>query len=181
MPTWRVDRLAHALIPLLIVLDAEDDALVYIGFEALPSGLARHAARHGASLVVERRRGTAARRQLIEYLEAKRRSFDLPLRLLGTEFQVQAWEALLSIEYGDTSSYGRQAAALGRPAAARAVGRANATNPIPIVVPCHRVIGSTGALTGFGGGLPVKRWLLELERTRSIPPWLPDQRQLALW
>ncbi len=163
MPTWRVDRLPHPVVPLTIALDAIDDALVWVGFEEALGGLLRHARRNDARLEVERRASTAARTQLREYLAGRRRDFDLRLRLLGTPFQVRAWEALCDIPYGCTSSYGQQARALGRPMAARAVGRANATNPIPIVVPCHRVIGSAGALTGFGGGLAVKEWLLQLE------------------
>jgi len=81
----------------------------------------------------------------------------------GSEFQRQVWRRLQEIPCGETRSYGDVAAALGRPGASRAVGRANATNPIPIVIPCHRVIGSDGSLTGFGGGVEIKQWLLELE------------------
>jgi methylated-DNA-[protein]-cysteine S-methyltransferase len=168
MPTWRADRLPHPIVALTIAVDADDDALVYVGFGEPPAGLLRHASRHGATLEVERRPSTDAKLQLREYLRGERVAFDLLLRLLGTPFQMRAWEALCEIPYGSTCSYGHQARVLGRPAAARAVGRANATNPIPIVVPCHRVIGSSGSLTGFGGGLPVKQWLLELE-TRACP------------
>ena len=167
MPTWRADRLAHPTVPLVLAVDDDDDALVYVGFGGPPAGLLRHAARFDARVIAETRRDTAAKVQLREYLRGDRTDFDLRLRLLGTPFQVSAWEALCEIPYGATKSYGDQARILGRPAAARAVGRANATNPIPIVVPCHRVIGSSGALTGFGGGLPVKQWLLDLERRRA--------------
>ncbi len=102
-------------------------------------------------------------RQLEEYFRGERRQFDLPLRLEGTPFQVAAWKALLAIPFGQTRSYGEQARALGRPTATRAVGAANGRNPFTIVVPCHRVVGSDGRLTGYAGGLPVKRWLLQHE------------------
>jgi methylated-DNA-[protein]-cysteine S-methyltransferase len=106
----------------------------------------------------------AARRQLGEYFAGQRREFDLPLRLAGTPFQREVWDALRDIPYGETAGYGELAQRLGRPGTARAVGMANGRNPIAIVVPCHRVIGSAGALTGYGGGLDRKRYLLELER-----------------
>ena len=105
----------------------------------------------------------AARRQLSEYFAGERREFDLPLRLSGTEFQVSVLQALQEIPYGQTVTYGEIAKRIGRPRAVRAVGAANGRNPIPIVVPCHRVIGSTGDLTGFGGGLDTKEALLRLE------------------
>ena len=101
--------------------------------------------------------------QLDEYFAGRRRSFDVPLDLHGTAFQVKAWRALASIPYGATVSYGEQARQLGDPNKARAVGAANARNPISIILPCHRVIGSDGALTGFAGGIDAKRTLLELE------------------
>ena len=102
-------------------------------------------------------------RQLDEYFAGARTSFDLPLDLEGTRFQLAAWRSLADIPFGATTSYGRQAAALGIPTAARAVGAANGANPVCIVLPCHRVIGANGSLTGFGGGLPVKQWLLDHE------------------
>lgn len=105
-----------------------------------------------------------ARRQLEEYFKGGRREFDLPLRLAGTDFQQRAWRHLMQIPYGETRSYGEQARGIGNPNASRAVGLANGRNPIPIVVPCHRVIGADGSLTGFGGGLERKRWLLAHER-----------------
>ena len=101
--------------------------------------------------------------QLAEYFAGKRRDFDLPLAARGTGFQERAWRALLAIPYGETRTYGEQARAIGRPAASRAVGAANGKNPIAIIIPCHRVIGANGTLTGYGGGLPIKRWLLEHE------------------
>jgi len=101
--------------------------------------------------------------QLRSYFAGKRRDFDLPLAPRGTEFQRAVWTALREIPYGRTTTYGDVARTIGRPDAVRAVGAANGANPIPIVIPCHRVIGSTGSLTGFGGGLPAKRWLLDHE------------------
>lgn len=102
-------------------------------------------------------------RQLNEYLAGKRREFDVPLDLVGTEFQVQAWRALADVPFGSTTSYARQAASIGRPTATRAIGAANGRNPVVIVLPCHRIVGADGSLTGFGGGLPVKKWLLDHE------------------
>ncbi len=101
--------------------------------------------------------------QLAEYFAGRRTSFELPLDLLGTPFQRTVWTALCSIPYGETVSYGELAAALGRPTAARAVGMANGHNPIGIIVPCHRVVGSGGDLTGYGGGIERKRQLLDFE------------------
>jgi len=102
--------------------------------------------------------------QMDEYFESKRREFDLPLDPVGTEFQRLAWDALCTIPYGSTRTYTQQAAAIGRPRAARAVGAANGRNAISIVVPCHRVVGANGKLTGYAGGLDVKRFLLEHEQ-----------------
>ena len=106
---------------------------------------------------------SAAAEQLAAYFAGDRREFDLPLRPAGTAFQHAVWDALRHIPYGETIGYGELAQRLGRPRAARAVGLANGTNPIAIVVPCHRVIGASGKLTGYGGGLERKRTLLELE------------------
>lgn len=105
--------------------------------------------------------------QLQEYFAGAREEFDLPLHLSGTEFQVSVLEELLRIPYGETVSYGDIAKRIGRPKAVRAVGAANGRNPIPIIVPCHRVIGSSGDLTGFGGGLDTKEALLRLEAENS--------------
>ncbi len=103
------------------------------------------------------------RAQLDEYFAGERTAFDLRLSPHGTPFQERVWEALRAIPYGETASYGELAARVGRPTAVRAVGAANGRNPIPVIVPCHRVIGSTGSLTGYGGGGERKRLLLELE------------------
>jgi methylated-DNA-[protein]-cysteine S-methyltransferase len=106
-------------------------------------------------------------RQLREYFAGERTEFQLPLRPQGAPFQLQVWEALLKIPYGETASYGEIAREIGHPTAFRAVGAANGQNPIAIIVPCHRVIGSNGSLTGYGGGLPTKRALLDLEAGRA--------------
>ncbi|RMX07906.1 methylated-DNA--[protein]-cysteine S-methyltransferase [Corticibacter populi] len=116
----------------------------------------------------------AAAAQLRAYFEGRRQRFDLPLAPRGTEFQRQVWRQLATIPYGRTVSYAELAAQLGRPRAVRAVGAANGRNPLPIVLPCHRVIGSDGSLTGFAGGLETKRWLLALEDA------LPTGSNLAL-
>lgn len=174
---WRVTWLHDPRLPLAIIVDA-DDALVYVGFslETRPyfDDLREHAARHGAELEDDARPVTPASQQLHEYLQGQRRTFDLPLRLLGTAFQRRAWAALCEIPYGEIRSYGQQTVSMGRePTVIRAVGQANGHNPISIVVPCHRVIGASGQLTGFGGGLEAKRWLLELERFGKPPEWAP--------
>ncbi len=116
------------------------------------------------------------RRQLDEYFAGTRRTFDFPLAPAGTPFQLQVWEALLQIPYGETWSYRQLAAAVGNVQAVRAVGLANGRNPLPIVIPCHRVIGSNGSLTGYGGGLATKQALLALERR-----WVSNGGQLDLW
>jgi methylated-DNA-[protein]-cysteine S-methyltransferase len=126
------------------------------------------AARVGANAVL---RATAA--QLDEYFAGKRRTFELPLAPRGTGFQERVGRALTQIPFGETRSYSAIARAIGRPSASRAVGAANGTNPIAIIVPCHRVIGASGALTGYAGGLATKRWLLEHELRHS------GQAQLA--
>ena len=108
-----------------------------------------------------------AARQLTAYFAGRLFAFDLDLRPGGTEFQLAVLEELRGIPYGETTTYGEIARRIGRPGASRAVGAANGRNPLPIVIPCHRVIGAGGRLTGYGGGLSVKRWLLELERGRD--------------
>ena len=102
-------------------------------------------------------------KQLKEYLAGKRKKFDIPLKLYGTHFQQSVWKALQTIPYGETQSYGDIAKQIGNPKACRAVGMANHWNPIAIIVPCHRVIGKDGSLTGFGGGLALKQQLLDIE------------------
>ena len=105
-----------------------------------------------------------AARQIEEYLRGERKEFQLPLAAEGTAFQKAAWEALLTIPYGETRSYKDMAEQVGNPKACRAIGMANNRNPISIVVPCHRVIGANGKLVGYGGGLHIKEWLLAMER-----------------
>ncbi len=142
-----------------LLLAADEQGLRLIEF---------HASRHPASRAADWREGenevmAMARTQLGEYFAGKRRGFDLPLAPRGTEFQRSVWNALAYIPYGETRSYAQIAASVGKPTAVRAVGAANGRNPLPIVLPCHRVIGADGSLTGFGGGLPTKRFLLALE------------------
>ena len=111
-----------------------------------------------------------AAKQLGEYFAGTRKDFDLPLAPEGTPFQQKSWEALRAIPYGETISYGEQARRLGSPSAVRAVGAANGRNPISIIVPCHRVIGSNGSLTGFAAGLEAKAWLLRHESGEAALP-----------
>lgn len=146
--------------PLLLV--ADEHGLTYIG---LPRrGLAQKPKdewQHAPSKL------RAASRQFQDYFAGTRRAFELPLHPHGTQFQLEVWGALLAIPYGETASYAQIAQRIGRPNAVRAVGAANGANPLSIVVPCHRVIGSDGDLVGYGGGLPAKRWLLAHERRHA--------------
>lgn len=142
-----------------LLIAADEEAVRMIGFREGPRpGEVVEGWRRGGALVKE------ARRQLDEYFEGRRRGFDLSLAPSGTPFQLRAWKALQDIPYGATRSYGEQARAMGQPRAVRAVGAANGRNPIAIVVPCHRVIGGDGRLTGYGGGLEVKQYLIDLEQ-----------------
>jgi len=109
----------------------------------------------------------AAAAQLTEYFAGERQQFDLALAGVGTNFQQLVWRALTTIPYGETWTYGELARAIGRPSASRAVGAANSKNPLGIIVPCHRVIGASGELTGYAGGVAAKQWLLEHERARA--------------
>jgi methylated-DNA-[protein]-cysteine S-methyltransferase len=118
-------------------------------------------------------------RQLKEYFQRARKQFSLQLHLIGTNFQINVWHALQTIPFGETRSYGQLARQLGNPNAMRAVGAANGRNPIPIIVPCHRVIGASGDLVGFGGGLQMKAQLLALERDGAVLP-NPSPTQLPL-
>jgi methylated-DNA-[protein]-cysteine S-methyltransferase len=145
-----------------LLLAGDKDALSMIGF---PKGAMRRDPE--SDWIYNEDPFVTARQQLTEYFDGKRKEFDLPLRLDGTEFQVSVLEALQDIPYGETTSYGAIAKRIGRPKAMRAVGAANGRNPIPIIVPCHRVIGSSGDLTGFGGGLDTKEALLRLEAENS--------------
>jgi O-6-methylguanine DNA methyltransferase len=109
----------------------------------------------------------ASLEQLSAYFAGARRCFDLPLDPRGTPFQRLVWEAVAAVPYGETRSYGEIARMIGRPAAARAVGAANGANPLPPIIPCHRLVGTDGSLTGYGGGLETKRWLLDFEQQRA--------------
>jgi methylated-DNA-[protein]-cysteine S-methyltransferase len=142
-----------------LLLAADDEALRLIEFASPRHPMARtHAWKEGDSAILRE-----ARAQLGEYFDGRRREFDLPLGPRGTDFQRTVWFALAKIGYGETISYAQLAARVGKASAMRAVGAANGRNPLPIVLPCHRVIGSNGSLPGFGGGLPTKQFLRELE------------------
>jgi methylated-DNA-[protein]-cysteine S-methyltransferase len=140
-------------------LAADDDGLCLIEFPDPRHPLHADSGWHDGDNAVL----AETRRQLGEYFAGSRRHFDLPLAPRGTPFQLGVWRALATIAYGTTISYRELAGRMGQPSAVRAVGAANGRNPLPIVVPCHRVIGADGSLTGFGGGLPTKRFLLRLE------------------
>lgn len=159
---WTLERIDHPVVPLLVATD-EGGAVLRISLGAHLESVEAHARAHGAVLEPAVGGSSEAVEQLREYLAGARETFDLSLRPLGTEFQQAAWQALTQIPYGETRSYAQQAAAMDNPRAVRAVGQANGENPLPIVIPCHRVIGADGSLTGFGGGLVAKRWLLEHE------------------
>lgn len=131
----------------------------------LPSdGHARHAGAHPGAAPRDDAALAAVRRQLEEYFAGERSSFDVPVAPAGTPFQQDVWAELQRIGYGTTITYAELAARIGRPTAIRAAGAANGANPVSIVIPCHRVIGSNGTLTGYGGGLEAKRFLIDLER-----------------
>lgn len=154
-----------------LLLLANSNGLAGVWFET-----SRHGRPEGTEWPADDGQGPAgailarAREQLEEYFARHRTAFDLPLAPVGTPFQLRVWNALRDIPFGTTESYGGLARRIGAPtSAARAVGAANGQNPIPIIVPCHRVIGATGDLTGFGGGLERKRWLLTHEGAISAP------------
>ncbi len=147
-----------------LLLAADENGLHLIEF---------HTPRHPMSRLADWLEGTnpileATRVQLDEYFTGSRKEFDLPLAPAGTEFQKEVWHTLATIPYGQTISYAQLAQRVGKPTAMRAVGAANGRNPLPIVLPCHRVIGADGSLTGFGGGLATKQFLLQLED--ALPP-----------
>jgi len=148
--------------PLRLVLN-EGGSVRGIDFAKGRTAVQFHQEAEDAGWILDEEKTADLRRQLEEYFAGKRQSFDLRLAPEGTEFQRQVWAALEELPFGTTTSYGVLARDIGRPKASRAVGAANGANPIPIVVPCHRVIGANGSLTGFGGGLKSKKVLLELE------------------
>ena len=143
-----------------LLLRATEAGLAGVGFEPHDGALSGRCRRDRGALA-------AAREQLAAYFGGELTEFTLPLAPRGTSFQLRVWEDLRRIRYGETISYTTLARRIGSPDAVRAVGAANGRNPLPIVVPCHRVIGADGSLTGFGGGLERKRWLLEHEGRRS--------------
>ncbi|MDF1765808.1 MAG: methylated-DNA--[protein]-cysteine S-methyltransferase [Gammaproteobacteria bacterium] len=147
-----------------LLLAGDGEALSLLGF---PEGKMRR--RHESGWHRDDDVFTVARQQLSEYFAGEREVFDIKLAPQGTEFQLAVWQALRKIPYGETWSYGELAASIGKPTASRAVGAANGTNPIPVIIPCHRVIGASGKLTGFGGGLETKERLLEIETNRRAP------------
>ena len=137
-------------------IECNEQALLAIHFD--PPGRVDTSSQTAAAAIARQ-----AAAQLEEYFTGRRRTFDLPLALRGTRFQQRVWQALGEIPFGSTWSYGDLARRIGSPGAARAVGAANGSNPLPVVVPCHRVIGADGQLTGYGGGIERKQWLLRHE------------------
>jgi methylated-DNA-[protein]-cysteine S-methyltransferase len=159
-PTAEMTWYGHAETPVgPVLLVAREGGLAGIYLEGQ-----RHGPVPAGEWVNDERRFDSARRQLQEYFSGDRTAFDLPLAPRGSPFQLEVWAALARIPYGKTASYGEIARRVGRSGSARAVGSANARNPLAIVVPCHRVIGADGRLTGYAGGLDIKAWLLEHER-----------------
>lgn len=150
----------HAETPVgRLLLTSDGDALTGLYFTDIPK-----AAPPAADWEEDDRPFDKVLRQLEEYFDGQREDFDIPLKLHGSPFQLAVWNALREIGYGRTASYRDVATRIGKPAAVRAVGMTNGRNPIAIIVPCHRVIGANGSLTGYGGGLDRKSWLLDLER-----------------
>lgn len=166
MSMKRMETLSYDVIPSPIgrILVGVTDQGLFLAHFPLKGSVRSSLRAYGAFRPTRSRARTAEiRRQLRRYFAGKLRRFDVPLDLRGTPFQVAVWKALRTIPYGRTASYGEIARRIGKPGAARAVGGANNRNPIGIVVPCHRVIGSSGDLTGYAAGLKVKRALLRLE------------------
>jgi len=161
----------------LVRIVEQEGAITRVALSSDEGFAAREYGQAGTSALLR-----SAVQQLGEYFAGTRTVFDLPLRAEGTAFQRQAWQALCAIPYGQTRSYAQQARAVGRPTATRAIGAANGRNPIAIIVPCHRVIGSDGSLTGYAGGQPVKRWLLNHEGVQTAASSEAQARaQLELW
>jgi methylated-DNA-[protein]-cysteine S-methyltransferase len=154
---------------LLLLSDGEGLTGLYMQQQVHWSGMQPHWRRDDGCV-------REARTQLQAYFAGELRNFILPLNLQGTDFQKRVWTELLNIPYGETIHYGELARRIAQPTAARAVGLANGRNPISIIVPCHRVVGANGTLTGYGGGLPRKRWLLDHER--GAPQALSEQAAL---
>ena len=149
-------RIASPVGPLLLAGDG--DGLRRVSFES-----SRRFVAPATGWIEDDKPFSQVMEQLDAYFAGKLKKFNLPLALAGTPFQLSVWRGLTTIPYGETISYGQLATRIGNPKAVRAVGSANGSNPLPIIIPCHRVIGSNGNLTGFGGGLPIKKQLLALE------------------
>lgn len=148
----QIELVRHIETPIgRLALCADGDGLCALRFAATGEGM------DAAPVLLQ------AERELKEYFAGRRTAFSVPLSMRGTPFQMEVWAALRAIPYGETRSYGELARRIGRPGACRAVGMANHVNPLPILVPCHRVVGADGRLTGYAGGLDVKKYLLELE------------------
>ncbi len=158
--------LSEIKIPMgIFTLAKSEKGLLFLAFPGEKRRMKEWLEKNIPSAVVKKSRSASgpAEKQLKEYFQGKCRKFDLPLDLRGTAFQKKVWAALRRIPFGRTASYGEIAARIGKPRASRAVGGANHANPVPVVVPCHRVIGHDGSLVGFGGGLGLKKKLLKLE------------------
>lgn len=160
LPITHYETLSTPIGDLLIAV--RDDKLVHVGFAE-----ERHPHQRQGTWLADADKTAKARTQLTEYFAGTRQQFELALLPIGTDFQRQVWDELTRIPYGETISYGELAHRIGNPKAMRAVGLANGRNLIPIVVPCHRVIGAKGSLTGFSGGVERKRWLLDHEQTHA--------------
>ncbi|HET7268251.1 MAG TPA: methylated-DNA--[protein]-cysteine S-methyltransferase [Oleiagrimonas sp.] len=156
----RYDYIDTPIGPLLLAMD--DAGLTHVG---LPHD--KHPVAPGSGWTRDARRLAVATQQFTAWFAGELRAFDLPLHASGTAFQQSVWQALCDIPYAATESYGALAKRIDKPRAVRAVGAANGANPLAIIVPCHRVIGANGSLTGYGGGLPAKRWLLAHERRHA--------------
>lgn len=164
MPNAYLDTVESPAGPLTFAVN-EAGALIRSQFVygRYPLSIEQELERAGYTLASDPQRTARAREQLLAYARGERSRFDLPLAPAGTAWQRAVWQALTEIPYGETISYGELAARLGKPQAARAVGHANGSNPIPLIVPCHRVVGADGSLTGYGGGLDIKERLLAHE------------------
>lgn len=160
-----VDTITEAPGPLIFAVNG-DGALLWLKFldGEYTRSLEEELVHEGYTVAHDPERTAQAREELAAYCAGQRRTFDLPLVFTGSPWQKRVWQALTQIPFGETRTYGQLAALLGQPGAARAVGRANATNRLPLVVPCHRVVGANGSLTGFGGGMHLKVRLLDHER-----------------
>ena len=169
--TFVLDRVETPLGQVLLVVDAEG-GVVALDFEDFEPRMMRLLARHHARATLSPGRAPEpVRAAVAAYFAGDLSAFDtLTLRTRGTDFQREVWAALRTIPAGETWSYGRLAASIGRPKAVRAAGLANGQNPVAIIVPCHRVIGANGTLTGYAGGLERKRWLLAHEASQGVSP-----------